>query len=186
MTGIPFALLIAVLLLSLIVLAWLRGLSAARELASAFDVVSPDDDGGQITPCPPELVLRIFSIEDWSLVSATNSTKLEKLFRRERRAVALLWVQQTSAAIRRIMREHMQVSRGASDLEFTTEVRLVVQYAQLMLICGILNVVIQLFGPLWLRGLAVYADSLFQHIVDIERTLKVAATARSLPSVRPS
>jgi hypothetical protein len=185
MIGIPSALLIAFVLLALIVLVWLRGLSAARELASRFDVVLPDDEG-KVAPCPPELVLRIFSIEDWSLVSATKSSQLERLFRRERRAVALLWVQQTSAAIQRTMREHVQVSRTASDLEFNTEIRLVVQYAQLMFICGILYLVIQLFGPIWLRGLAIYADSLSQHIVEIERAFKAASTARSLPSARLS
>jgi hypothetical protein len=185
MIGIPGPWLIAILLLGLIVLLRAKGISAARSLSTRPDLVLPDD-GVDFPPCPPEFVLRIFSREDLNFVSATNSPQLEKLFRRERKAVALLWVQQTRAMIQAIMREHALLSRSASDLRFSAEFRLVLQYAQLMLICGILFLVMQLAGPLWLRGLAVYADTLSRHIAETGQAFKAGTTAHTLTNARSS
>jgi hypothetical protein len=185
MIGIPGPVLIAVLLLLLIVLVWAKGLSAARELASRSDAMFPDDES-KFALCPAELVPRIFSRQDSEFVSATGSPQLQRLFRRERKAVALLWVQQTSASIQRIMREHKQVSRSASDLDFSTEMKLVSQYASLMLICGALYLVIQVAGPMRLLALAVYADSLLQHIAQAEQAFQVATTVRTVSSARSS
>jgi hypothetical protein len=185
MIGIPGPLLIAVLLLMLMVLVWAKGLFAARELASRSGVLSPDDES-KFALCSPELVPRIFSRQDSEFVSATRSPQLQRLFRRDRKAVALLWIQQTSAAIQRIMREHKQVSRSARDLDFSTEVKLVSQYASLMLICGVLYLVIQVAGPMRLLALAVYADSLSQHIAQAEQAFQAATTDRTVTVARSS
>jgi hypothetical protein len=184
MIGVSGALVIAILLLVLLLLLGAKGFSAARGLSLRSDV-PPQEDAAECGPCPPEFVPQIFSRSDWEFVSETKSSKLERIFRRERKAVALLWIQQTSAAIQRIMREHAQATRGNDDLEFATEVKLVLQFAQLMFICGVLFVAIQSMGPLWLRGLALYADSLSQRIAQAQLDLRAATPGGEIRSVEP-
>jgi hypothetical protein len=168
MIGVPIAMLIAFVLLALLLLVGARGIFAARELSSRSDVPFTED-GTELSLCPPEFVSRIFSIDDSKFVSATKSPQLRQLFRRERRAVALLWVQQTSAAIQRIMHEHLQLARVSHDLEFATEVQLFLLYAELMLICGLLFVAIQSAGPASLRSLAIYADAHSQRLAQVQQ-----------------
>jgi hypothetical protein len=183
--GLSSALIIGGLLLLLLLLLGTRGISAARGLSARSDLPLCDD-AGDFAPCPQEFVPKIFSRTDWEFVSQTKSPKLAKLFRRERKAVALLWVRQTSAAIQRVMKEHAVAVRGSHDLEFTTEVKLVLQYGELMLLCGALFLAIQSAGPLWLRGLALYADSVSRSIADVQQAFAAAATPREIHTLGPS
>jgi hypothetical protein len=180
--GVSGALVIAVLLLLLLLLAARHGMSAARQLPFRSDLALLED-GAEGVPCSPEFVSRIFSPDDLEFVLATKSPDLVRLFRIERKGVALLWVQQTSAAIQKTMREHKRVARESADLEFVTELRLVFLYAQLMLICGVLSVAIQSAGPLWLRGLAIYADTRLQCLARIQQSFQAATTPRELPRI---
>jgi hypothetical protein len=184
MIGISGALIIGGLLLLLLLLLATRGISAARGLSTRSDLPM-GDDAADLVPCPQEFVPKIFSRADWEFVSQAQSPKLKKLFRRERKAVALLWVRQTSAAIQRVMREHAAAARQSHDLEFTTEVRLVLLYGELMLLCGLLLLAIQSAGPLWLRGVALYADSVSQRIAGAQQAF-AAATPREIRTLGPS
>ncbi len=179
MIGIPTALLIGtVLLLSLLLMA-MRNAAAARDLSVRLDA-SLLEDGAEFVPCPPQFVARIFDPGDWKFVAGLNSIRLERLFRRERKLVALVWVQQTSMAIQRIMREHKQASRQSLDLSFATETKIVLIYAELMLICGMLSLAIQMSGPQCVRGLAVYADTLSHRLAEVQRGFRVAISGREL------
>jgi hypothetical protein len=169
--GIPAALLLGTILMLLLLFLAARGSVGARELSSRSDVPLLDDDA-QLDPCPSEIVARIFSSEDWEFVSETKSQQLEKLFRRERKLVALAWVHQTSTAIRRIMREHTQATRQSQDLHFATETKLVLLYAELMFLCGMLFLAIQSAGPQRVRGLAIYADTLSQRLVEAQHAFQ--------------
>jgi hypothetical protein len=176
MIGIPTAVLLGTVLLLLLVLLAKRGSAAAREIGLRPDVQMLDDEAG-LDSCPSEFVTRIFAPDDWEFVRGTKSTELQRLFRRERKVVALVWVQQTSTAIRRIMREHTEITRQSQDLHFATETKLVLLYAELMFICGMLFVAIQSAGPQRVRGLAVYADTLSQRLAQAEQGFKTV-TAR--------
>jgi hypothetical protein len=185
MIGVPSALIIALLLFLFLLLLATRGISTAAALSSTPDLPLHDDPA-ELAPCPPEFVPKIFSRGDWEFVSAAKSPRLEKLFRRERKAVALLWVRQTSRAVRLIMREHAAAARQSEDLEFATEAQLFLQYVQLMFVCGILFAVIQCTGPLWLRGLALRADALSQRIAQAQLAFRGATAPRQLHGLGPS
>ena len=153
-------LIIAVLLLSLI-LVWRRATSITRGVPLESDAPSVLDDG-IVGACPPEFVSKIFSREDLKFISRIGSPQLQMFFRQERNGVALVWVQQTSCAIRKIMRQHVEISRRSKDLEFTTEAKLFLQYVQVRFICAFLFASIELVGPHRLRGIAFYAHELTQ------------------------
>jgi hypothetical protein len=174
--GVPAALLIGIVLLLSLLFWAMRNTAGDRELSARSDVGL--EDGAELAPCPPEFVARIFESGDWKFVSNTKSLQLERLFRRERKLVALLWVQQTSSGIARIMREHKEASRESRDLNFATETKLVFLYAELKLICGLLSLAIRSAGPLRVRGLAVYADSLSQRLAQAQQDFRTATTGR--------
>jgi hypothetical protein len=177
MIGIATALSIGSVLFLLLLLLATRGSAAAREASSRSDLLLLDGET-ELDLCPPEYVAKIFSRDDWEFISSAKSPQLEKLFRRERKLVALVWVHQTSTAIRRIMREHTTATRQSRDLHFATETKIVLLYAELMLLCGMLFLAIQSAGPLRLRGLAVYADGLSQRLAQTQQGFK-GITARA-------
>lgn len=157
----------------------LKGMAVARSMPAAADLMLPDDTD-EVPPCPREFVNRVFSPDDWRFISGMKSPALEKLFHSERKAVAVLWVQQTSAAIQRAMQEHKLVARSSEDLDFTTELKLLLLYSELMCICGLLSVAVQSVGPLWIRNLAVYADSHAQQLVRVQQSFQAAASPREV------
>ena len=184
MIGTSSALVGAVVLLVLI-LVWIRADSTSRHLPSVLDEWPPDQsDAADV--CPPEFVSQIFSGQDLAFISRLESPDLKRHFLRERSTVALLWVQQTSAVIRRIMRRHLEASRLSEDIEFAMEARIFLQYAQLRLICGILFLLIGLAGPQRMQGMALSADKLTQRIGNVLREFESGARTGEMDGVRSS
>jgi hypothetical protein len=168
-----------VAVLSLVLLAT-RGSSVNHELAFRTDVPLYDETSGDPSLCPPEFAARIFSPVDWTFVSSEKSPEVARLFRHERRVVALVWVHQTKTAIHRIMREHTRVTRHSQDLNLTTEAKLFAHYLQLVAVCDLLILAIQSAGPSRVGALATYAASLSQSFADAQHALAITTAARDL------
>jgi hypothetical protein len=168
-----------VAVLSLALLAT-RGSSVKRELAFRSDVPMYDEANGDPSLCPPEFAARIFSPADWTFVSGEKSPEVARLFRHERRVVALVWVHQTKTAIHRIMRDHTRMSRSSQDLNLTTEAKLFAHYLELVAICDLLILAIQSAGPSRVGSLATYAASLSQSFADAQHALAITTAARDL------
>jgi hypothetical protein len=179
MIGAPLTILASFTLLGILLL-MVRGFSAARGANPESDY-PPFDNPADCPACPSEFVARVFSNDDSRYVLAINSPALAKLFQRERKQVALAWVRQISAAIQRTMREHKQVSRTSHDLDAGTELKLLLLYSELMLLCGVLFVAVRSVGPLGLRRLADYAESHSRRLATVHQSVKTAAGSRELP-----
>jgi hypothetical protein len=126
-----------------------------------------------------ELVLRIFSREDREFVFQMRSPRLQRMYKEERRKVALHWVRKTSREVRMIIRTHRLISRLSRNLDAAAEAKLLWQYLELRLICGLLVLFIETFGPHALHDLASYAGELSQLI---GRTLPDSAAANRVAS----
>lgn len=159
-----------------------RGSSVKRELSFHTDVLPYDETNGDPSLCPPEFAARIFSSADWTFVSEEKSPEVVRLFRHERRVVALVWVHQTKTAIHRIMREHARATRHSADLNLATEAKLLAHYLQLVAVCDLLILAIQSAGPVRVGALAAYASSLSQSFADAQHALAIATAARDLRS----
>lgn len=138
-----WSLLIAFVLLLLLLLVGVKG-TLTDQLEQASDATLDNQDSAEA--CPPQLAVRIFAREDWEFVSRMRSSGIEALFQKERKGLAVFWVQQTALGIRQVMREHAKVARRSRDLEMRTEVKLFWQYSELMLVCAALIVLIQIAG----------------------------------------
>jgi hypothetical protein len=157
-----------------------RGSSVKSELALRTDLPVYDETTGDPTLCPPEFAARIFSSADWTFVSGEKSPDVARLFRHERRVVALVWVHQTRTAIHRIMREHTRAARQSQDLNVVTEAKLWSHYVQLVATCDLLILAIRSAGPSRVGALATYTASLSQRFADAQHALAITAAARGL------
>lgn len=185
MIGTTAALLTAAALL-LLLIAWIRADRALGDLPFGSEewACGPGEDA-DLGVCPPKFLAQIFSTADLAYVEQLNSRELERQFHHERNGVALLWVEQTSAAVRRIMRRHVQTSRRSRDIEFMTEARIFLQYAQLRLACALMFVGIGLTGARQVRGIAWYADRLSQRIGQVAKEFDAGLRARAMKGARP-
>ena len=155
--------LVGAIVLLLVLLAWVRAEASSKDSRSDWGA-SDQEQGKSVEACSPEIVSQLFSAADSKFISGLESPALENLFRRERTAVALHWVQETSAFISKVMRRHLEASRLRADLEIATEARIFLQYARLKLYCGILFVLIGLLGPQRLAGTALHAERFIQRV----------------------
>jgi hypothetical protein len=160
-------------------LAWRSAAVITREFSPRPGPLSSGSDF-ESEACPPEVVSRIFSGQDWDFVAATHAEPLKKFFQWERKSVALLWVQETSTGIKEIIREHSALARRSENLEFTTELQIFFQYARLRMICVLLFALIALGGPHWVRGLALHANSLLARFGRAQEALRAATEAHDL------
>jgi len=151
------------LVLLLVLLAWVRAETSSKDSRSDWGAAD-QEQSESVEACSPEIVSQLFSAADSKFISGLESPGLQNLFRRERNAVALHWVQETSAFISKIMRRHLEASRLSADLEIAVEARIFLRYARLKLYCGILFVLIGLLGPQRLAGTALYAERFIQRV----------------------
>ena len=179
--------LVAAAALLLLLIAWTRADKALRDLPFGSEAwTSGLEEGAELEACPPEFASQIFSSGDLAYVERLDSRELERQFHHERDGVALLWVRQTSAAVQRIMRRHVEASRRSRDIDFMTEARIFLQYARLRAACALMFVGIGLAGAQGVRGVALYADQLTQRISQVAREFDAGLRAREMKDARPS
>jgi len=165
------------IVLLLVLLAWARAEASSKDSRSDWGA-SDQEQGESVESCSLKIVSQLFSAPDSKFISGLESPGLENLFRRERTAVALHWVQETSATISRILQRHLEASRLSSDLEIAMEARILLQYVRLKLNCGILFALIHLLGPQRLAGAALHTERLTQRIGEALREFQSAAQLR--------
>jgi len=131
--------------------------------------------GASPVPFPCEFLPHVFSHQDWEFVRELNSVNLKKLFLRERKAVALTWLAETSAALKVVMHEHALAARHSTNLNPLTELRLLARYISLLLLCGLLAIAIRVVGPARLGGIAHLTQHTFERLAESHRALLAPA-----------
>lgn len=182
MSGLASSLPISASLFVLLLVLWRKAAASAREMSPQGDI-QQNDEAAAREACPAETVSKIFSREDQEFVSGLQCASIERLFRAERKSLALLWVQQTTQAIQGIIREHTQLTRRTPDLEFRTEMKVLFRYAELRIVCGFLFLSIELGGPFWMRGLAMHASNMSQRIGQSHEALLATTQPEAVRSV---
>jgi hypothetical protein len=170
------SLLAGIALLLLLLAAAAKGWLTSRGL-NEMSIFSEED--AMMEKCAEETVSNIFSRSDWEFVQSLKMGSIEKAFQRERKRVALIWVRQTSAMVQRVMQAHMKAARESTNLEVSTETKILGHFLLLMTVCGILSTAIQVGGPLWLSGLAHFADRQSRRVTQLQQAMQAAVPARS-------
>jgi hypothetical protein len=126
------------------------------------------------TICPREVTYNIFSQEDFEFILRLDSPRLLRIYRAERKGVALHWVRRASNEIRTIMQEHAQSARLSHNLKPAAETKLFFQYIALRLTCALLMIFLQFMNPSVLRGIAPYLSKLYDQIGHAQHNFEIA------------
>jgi hypothetical protein len=101
----------------------------------------------QVGLLPPELVGRIFAREDFEYVLSHTPKHVQEMFCRERKKIALAWVDQVRSQIGTLKRFHLGAARYYAKLNFRAEMALAFDFAALLLACRALQVFLYVRGP---------------------------------------
>lgn len=112
----------------------------------------------------PTLAKRIFALDDWDFVSRRAPPAVQRLFTKERKALAFVWLRNTRRIVGKLMDFHRRRVRGNSDLNPLTEVKLGLNYLFFLLVCNVLMGMIWAIGPFRARAMALYAADRAEHI----------------------
>jgi len=159
----------AVAAIILFVAFFLRSTREAREEYRASEAKpEPGDFFSDAGRSFSAAVSGIFSSEDERFISGEASQQVNALFRRERKRLALRWIERQKYEATSIMSRHRDQSRRAADLLPANEVRLFLRYARLRLTFAFLAVSVWLVGPQRLRGLAEEANAVFHAMQNVK------------------
>jgi hypothetical protein len=169
-------LLVGVLLLVTLMVVATKGWMVSGQLQ---DSLLEPNEGELLEPCPKEFVSMVFSRTDWEFVQGLKSRSVERLFEHERKKVALVWVRQTSALVRKAISGHAGAARQSKNLDFLKELNILAQFLILILSCRILSIAIQGAGPMRLSGLAQLAQSLSQQVSKLQGSFQAGTLANA-------
>jgi hypothetical protein len=172
LSGLIAGVVLLLLLLALAIKGWLR----SRELLEPA-LPTADEDGVSI--CPEEFVSRVFSRDDGNFVRKLGAFDIERLFQKERKKVALLWVRQTANMIRKLMAAHARAARQSRNLEFSTEISILSQFVISMAACAVLSLAVQVAGPPMVASLAQLAQRLSQRMAKVHEAFEAGALTKT-------
>lgn len=93
------------------------------------------------------IVSRIFGADDLEYVRRNAPQNIQELFARERRRIALDWLQHVRLQVFRLQRFHRETARFYSELNMRTELELALNFLALALACRALQMALFLRGP---------------------------------------
>jgi hypothetical protein len=96
---------------------------------------------------PPDLLNRIFDRHDLDYISGLATPHIRQLFLSQRKSISLLWVRRVRSEILNLMHFHRTHSRFHTEISILTEIRLAVDFAGLLIVCRILEIVFSWRGP---------------------------------------
>lgn len=111
-----------------------------------------------------DIVDRIFGREDWDFVVGQGSKELLRLFRFERKQIALCWLSEIRNQARTAMRFHVSHARRSRKLVPLLELRVALDYLSIRLKCELIAFILLLRGPVALRGMVGQASHLAEQL----------------------
>lgn len=143
---------VAVVLLALLAL-WGRQIIATRK--RRVEIFMPARRAYGVRSAPPhrDLGERIFGPQDWDFIRHEAASDIQRLFERERTALALSWLRRTRKQASLVMRAHVAEVRVSKNLQRTTELKLLLSYLSLVALCDFLICLVGLRGPAHTRKL---------------------------------
>jgi hypothetical protein len=119
---------------------------------------------------------RIFGSEDWEFIRNNTSKRVQQLFLKERREIALSWLSRLRSQARSGMDLHVARVRASKELEPLAELRLAIDYYAFQAKCGLIAAILLLGGPTALRDMVGQAESLSNNLKGmLEAALKPEA-----------
>lgn len=146
---------------------WARRSSANRR--GATEVLEPREPSSSPGSAArqEDLGERIFGSYDWDFVSRETPSAIQRMFERERTPLAISWLRRTRRQVSRVMSTHAAGVRRSANLQPAMELRLLLSYLSLVILCDFL------IGLVWLRG-PIHTRRLVRSTVQLTSRLRSA------------
>jgi hypothetical protein len=116
-----------------------------------------------------ELVARIFARDDLAFVRSQHSRAIESMFLRERKKIALIWLERIRSQIQLLRRLHLGSARFYARLELKTEISLGWSFATLLVTCRALRLAFWVAGPYAAPGMVSAVAHAATNVCEISR-----------------
>jgi hypothetical protein len=124
------------------------------------EAFSLDDRNDAVNDANLEIFLKAFGDDDQRFVETLGDSRVQKLLAYERKRIALRWIGRKTAEARGIMQAHVRRARDAKDLSVSREIRLALQYVELLALFELLSLSVFIFGPAGLRKWALRTNAI--------------------------
>jgi len=125
-----------------------------------------------------EIFLKAFGDDDQRFVETLGDSRVQKLLAYERKRIALRWIGRKTAEARGIMQAHVRRAREAKDLSVSAEIRLALQYVELLALFEFLAISVLIFGPASLRKRALWTNAILSDMKRFGQTAVPDAVVR--------
>ena len=136
---------VGLLLLAALVL-WARQSLTTRKGSVELSMPCERPSGVESATPRRDLGERIFDTRDWDFVRHETSSEIQRMFQRERAVLAISWLRRTRRQVTLLIRTHAAEVRRSKNLQPAMELKLLLSYLSLIMLCDIL------IGLIWLRG----------------------------------
>lgn len=128
-------------------------------------------------------VERIFSEQDWAFISGRTNRETQRLFRMQRRRLAILWLRRTRKQVVQLMTFYRAAVRQKIYVSPAVEIRVVLHHALFVLTYYLLLVTVWLRGPVQARKMVEYGVDVTKQLVSrLVRLFSVAVPGDSTPT----
>lgn len=166
MTGTIISLALGGLLGVLLILVLLRPKAGASDLTSppaacpSVSTVAWEQREGQILD-------RIFATEDWDFLDGRCPAEAQRVFREERRQIALYWLSLVQNQAKAAMRHHVSQARRLVGLQPALECKIAFSYLFFRLNCRILAIMVLVRGPVGLQRTVLRARAISGQLLGV-------------------
>jgi hypothetical protein len=128
---------------------------------------------------PPSraLMQRVLAREDLEYARQLGSPRLLRLLLRERRRLALGWIDGSRREAVRIFRDHFRMSRHYSSLRPQAELALTANFMMFLMVCDVLRLLVWALGPFRTRHVFACVRSLSEVLAGLGEAMAGRAAA---------
>lgn len=142
--GVGFLLLVALVL-------WARQSLTTRKGSVELSMPLERPPRGKSATPRRDLGERIFDPQDWDFVRHETTSEVQRMFQQERAVLAISWLRRTRRQVSQLMRAHAAGVRRSRNLQPDMELKLLLSYLSLVMLCDILIGLVWLGGPVRTR-----------------------------------
>ncbi len=112
-------------------------------------------------------VERIFSSDDIEFISRSSTPKVQRLFLKERKALAMLWLRKTQKQVAQFMDLHLRLAGYTQEPSPRFELKLAGKYVAFIVVSYLLLLLLWLRGPFKARRVVGYTCGVAGHFCAI-------------------
>ncbi|HLZ90969.1 MAG TPA: hypothetical protein VKQ28_04575 [Candidatus Acidoferrum sp.] len=129
---------------------------------------------------------RIFSAEDMEFIYEAGPPRVQRVFLRDRKALAIQWLRRTQKQVAQLMDLHLRLAAYTHEPSPRFELKLTAHYVRFILTSYILLLLLWLHGPFKARSIVSYISRVAGHFCTVFSLRLKSVNAADFDSHRPN